>query len=98
MPKLKCVRRTDGSLLTPGSLPPANPQRWGKRLKADIVMAVRGGLLSMEEACLRYRLSREEFHAWQAAFERLGMQGLTSKGVVELKKIGTQKKDVRSRR
>ena len=86
-PKFKYVRRADGTLLTPGSLPPANTQRWVMRRKADIVMAVRGGLLTMEAACARYRLSLEEFLAWQNAFEHFGMRGLSSRGGQEMQKI-----------
>ena len=38
--------------------------------------AVRGGLLSLDDACNRYRLTNEEFGAWQAAIDKHGMQGL----------------------
>ena len=34
------------------------------------------GLLSLEEACQRYRLTTEEFLGWQASIDRWGMQGL----------------------
>ncbi|MBT6588439.1 MAG: DUF1153 domain-containing protein, partial [Rhodospirillaceae bacterium] len=38
--------------------------------------AVRGGLLSLEEACRRYALSVEEFLSWQQAIDRHGLPGL----------------------
>ena len=38
--------------------------------------AVRRGVLSLEEACARYRLSVEEFTSWQRLIERHGMAGL----------------------
>jgi hypothetical protein len=85
-PKLKFVKRPDGTLLTPGNLPPTDLQRWVMRRKADIVMAVRGGLLSMDAACSRYGLSREEYLAWQKAFDHLGVKGLSGKGVQELQR------------
>jgi hypothetical protein len=86
-PKLNYVKRPDGTLLTPGNLPPTDLRRWVMRRKADIVMAVRGGLLSMEAACSRYGLSREEFLAWQKAFDHLGIKGLSGKGVQELQRV-----------
>jgi hypothetical protein len=57
-------------------LPPANTRRWVIRRKAEVVTAVRAGLLSLEEALARYGLSREEFDAWRGAFARHGMAGL----------------------
>jgi hypothetical protein len=39
-------------------------------------MAVRVGMISLQEACLRYDLSVEEFLAWQRAVERHGIPGL----------------------
>ena len=41
-----------------------------------VVAAVRGGLLSLDDACKRYTLTVEEFLAWQRAIERFGMPGL----------------------
>jgi hypothetical protein len=65
-----------GTRLTLADLPPANTQRWVIRRKAEVVAAVRGGLLSMEEACDRYKLTSEEFAGWQSAIERHGLAGL----------------------
>jgi Protein of unknown function (DUF1153) len=50
-------------------------------------MAVRGGLLSVDAACSRYRLSREEYLAWQRAFDHFGMRGLSGKGEQELQRM-----------
>lgn len=57
-------------------LPPVDTERWVIRRKAEVVAAVRGGLLSLEEACKRYRLSLEEFMSWQRAIDRNGLPGL----------------------
>lgn len=46
------------------------------RRKAELVAAVNGKLLSIEEVCYRYTLSLEEFVAWQRAEERAGLPGL----------------------
>jgi hypothetical protein len=65
-----------GAPLTVGDLPPPNTQRWVIRRKAEVVAAVRGGLLTLDDACERYRLTSEEFLAWQKSIDRHGMQGL----------------------
>lgn len=65
-----------GTPLTLRDLPPSNTDRWVIRRKAEVVAAVRGGLLSLEEALETYRLTAEEFLAWQKAIDKWGMQGL----------------------
>ena len=66
----------DGTPLTLADLPPRSTKRWVIRRKAEVVMAVRGGLLTLEEACNRYSLTVEEFLSWQKAIEQFGMKGL----------------------
>lgn len=66
----------DGLPLTLNDLPPPNTKRWVIRRKAEVVSAVRGGLLTLEEACARYTLTLEEFLAWQKAIDQFGMPGL----------------------
>ena len=64
---------------TPSSLdelPPPNTKRWVIKRKAQVVAGVRSGLISLEDACKRYRLSVEEFLSWQRLIERHGMRGL----------------------
>jgi hypothetical protein len=65
-----------GEALTLESLPPVNTTRWVIRRKAEVVAAVNGGLLTLEEACERYGLALEEICSWQRAIERAGMPGL----------------------
>lgn len=57
------------------NLPPPETYRWMPRLKAQVVAAVNAGLLTTEEACLRYSLTVEEFVSWQRAFDRLQFAG-----------------------
>ena len=64
-PRVKYVIGPDGSPLTINDLPAANTSRWVIRRKAEVVAAVRGGLLSLEEACARYTLTVDEFLSWQ---------------------------------
>ena len=70
------VMGPSGEPLTMNDLPPPNTQRWVIRRKAEVVAAVRGGLLSLEDACRRYKLSVEEYLSWQRAIDRNGLPGL----------------------
>ena len=75
-PRVKYVIGPDGSPLTINDLPPASTRRWVIRRKAEVVAAVRGGLLSLDEACARYRLTVEEYLSWQASIDEHGLAGL----------------------
>lgn len=75
-PRGSYVIGPDGSPLTIADLPPANTKRWVIRRKAEVVAAVRGGLISLEEACRRYTLTVEEFLSWQRSIEKHGLAGL----------------------
>ena len=66
----------DGSPLTIADLPPPQTRRWVIRRKAEVVAAVRGGLMSFDEACERYQLTNEEFSSWQHSIESHGLAGL----------------------
>ncbi|MFA4994414.1 MAG: DUF1153 domain-containing protein [Bdellovibrionales bacterium] len=57
-------------------LPPPNTERWVVRRKAQVVTAVRNGLLSFDDACQRYRLSQEEFQSWMNLLDNHGVRGL----------------------
>ena len=59
----------NGDVLTRADLPPPNTKRWVIRRKAEVVVAVHGGLLTLDDACRRYGLTQEEFAAWQRAVE-----------------------------
>ena len=65
-----------GKPLTLDDLPPPSTRRWVIRRKAEVVTAVRAGLLTLEEACERYNLSVEEFLSWQSLIDKHGMRGL----------------------
>lgn len=57
-------------------LPPLETRRWVASRKAQIVAAVRGGRLSLEEACRRYNLSGEEYASWEHAIDMHGPAAL----------------------
>ncbi len=66
----------NGNVLTLSDLPASTRNRWVVRRKAEVVAAIRGGLLSLEEACRRYTLTIDEFRAWESSIERDGFRGL----------------------
>lgn len=65
-----------GEPLTIADLPSPQTRRWVVRRKAEVVSAVNGGLLSVDDVLERYGLTLEEFASWQRAVDRSGMQGL----------------------
>ena len=58
------------------NLPPQDTKRWVIRRKAEVVAAVRAGVLTLEDACKRYTLSVEEFLSWQRLVDSHGLPGL----------------------
>jgi hypothetical protein len=62
--------------LTMDDLPPPNIRRWITQRKAEVVAAVRIGLLSLDEACVRYSITSEEFLSWQRLLDEHGLRGL----------------------
>lgn len=65
-----------GRPITLSDLPPPGTKRWVMRRKAEVVAGVRAGLISLEDACARYKLSVEEFLSWQKLIDDYGMRGL----------------------
>ena len=65
-----------GQPLTVENLPPRNTVRWVIRRKAEVVAAIRNGLIGLDEACERYRLSVEEFLNWEQLVNAHGLRGL----------------------
>jgi len=73
----------EGTPLTLADLPAPDTVRWVIRRKAEVVAAVRGGLLSLEEACDRYTLTVEEFLNWQSSIDEHGLAGLRTTRIQE---------------
>src|SRR5215210_4797675 len=78
----------DGPL---ANLPPLDARRWVASRKAIVVAAVRGGRLSMSEACAGYRLTTEEFLNWQTQVDRNGLQGLRTTRIQEYRGLDRRK-------
>ena len=69
----------DDARLIPASvddLPSPDTIRWHTHRKARVVAGVRIGLISLEDACRRYRLSAEEFASWRRLIDEHGLLGL----------------------
>jgi Protein of unknown function (DUF1153) len=77
--KVRYIIGPDGSqrLRTTG-LPPPGTKRWTARYKAEIVMTVRSGLISLEDACSSYKLTVDELFSWQESYDRYGLRGLSN--------------------
>ncbi|WP_400767505.1 DUF1153 domain-containing protein [Methylosinus sporium] len=56
-------------------LPPPTT-RWVVRRKAEVVAAVRSGVVSLDDVCRRYSLTRDEFEAWESCIDRHGVDSL----------------------
>ncbi len=85
----KTVIGPAGEPLTIDDLPPPGTRRWVIRRKAEVVAAVRGGLLSIDEACRRYTLSVEEFLSWQRAIDQYGLAGLRATKIQDYRTVVT---------
>ena len=55
---------------------PRAGQRWTVQRKAAVVEAVRGGWVPINEACVLYNISIDEFIAWERDLDRYGVPGL----------------------
>lgn len=66
----------DGEIISWETLPASTTTRWVTRRKVQLLAAIRGGVLTVEEACERYRLTVDELSEWQAALDKHGTRGL----------------------
>ncbi|WBU65442.1 DUF1153 domain-containing protein [Paracoccus aerodenitrificans] len=71
----RAVTLANGDVLSLADLPPPDT-RWVASRKAVVVNAVMHGLLTRDEALLRYGLSGEEFDAWCKAIDSHGVRAL----------------------
>lgn len=82
-----------GEPLTLADLPPAGATRWVIRRKAEVIAAVRGGLLTPLAACARYGLTAEELAAWGAGIDRHGLAGLRTTRLQHYRTPGARAQD-----
>jgi hypothetical protein len=74
--RLKAVMGPVGDSISMATLPASDTARWTVRRKAEVLMAIAGGLLTINQAKKRYNLSNDELAAWRDAVERSGVMGL----------------------
>ena len=86
-----------GERLSLEMLPPANTVRWVVKRKAEVVVAVAGGLLTVDEACQRYGLSLEEFTRWERGINSRGLPGLRVTRIQEYRRLNKEQQTERSR-
>ena len=72
---------SNGEVLTANTLPSSRLKRWVTGRKAEVLAAVDCGLLSVDEACVRYGISLDELLSWKRAAGRAGLPGLSVKRV-----------------
>jgi hypothetical protein len=77
-----------GPIASLDSLPPPDTKRWVIRRKAEVVAAVRAGVISIEDACRRYTLSIEEFLSWQRLVDSHGLPGLRVTRLQDYRDLG----------
>ena len=78
-----------GIPMTRRDLPAPGTKRWVVRRKAEVVAGVRGGLISLKEACQRYNLSKDEFESWKQLFDSHGLSGLRATSVKKFRRLPT---------
>lgn len=74
--------------VTAADLPAVDTTRWSAQKKAAIVASVRQGIITMQEACRRYKLSVEEFLSWQKSVDKHGLPGLRTTRVQYYRDFG----------
>jgi hypothetical protein len=76
LPRIDGPFAADGMRLGPSHLPSSQSIRWVTRRKAEVLAAIRCGLLTAEDAAARYAISMDELISWETAMTRFGPQGL----------------------
>lgn len=85
--QVKIVRSTERQREL-DKLPSPKTRRWVMRRKAQVVTAVRNGVLTLPEACDRYHLSEEEFKSWATLMDSHGVHGLRATRIQEYRGNG----------
>jgi hypothetical protein len=74
--KRKAAIGLRGNVIAQYDLPPAHGVRWTALRKADLIAAILGGVITLDEAKARYALTTEELSEWRRALAAGGVSGL----------------------
>src|SRR5271166_2150304 len=74
--KRKVARGLRGNVIAPYDLPPAHGIRWTPLRKVDLIAAILGGVITLDEAKARYALTAEELSEWRRGLAAGGVKGL----------------------
>ncbi len=84
-----------GKQMSLEDLPEPTTKRWVIRRKAEVVAGVRGGLLTLDEACKRYNLTVDEFRSWQRLLESHGVKGLRTTKIKKYRKNNARPDEIK---
>ncbi len=76
--KSSFFRDLSGDIVTVADLPSKNTKRWVPNRKYIVVIAVKVGMISLEECLERYEMTEGELRNWENAFKKYGVRGLMS--------------------
>ena len=86
--KRKVARDLRGNVIAPYDLPPAHGVRWTPLRKVDLIAAILGGVITLDEAKVRYALTTEELSEWRRGLAAGGVRGLKATKRVCTRKEG----------
>ena len=83
----RAVTLTDGTVMTLADLPPDTTLRWVASRKAAVVRGVVYGLISKDDALVRYGISDDEFIEWVRAVSTHGEAALKTTMVQKYRQL-----------
>ena len=86
--KRKVARDLRGNVIAPYDLPPAHGVRWTPLRKVDLIAAILGGVITLDEAKARYALTTEELSEWRRGLAAGACGGLKATRRVRARKEG----------
>jgi hypothetical protein len=90
--RVRYVIGPEGSRVTIADLQQKDTKRSVIRREAGVVAAVRDGLLSLKEACERYKRTVGKFLSWQRSIDRHGLSGLRATRIQDYRRSITKTK------
>ena len=69
------IKDLRGDIIAPYDLPSPDTRRWTAQKKSVVVLAVQGGMCSLQDALDRYHMTEAEFRIWEEEIKE-GLNGL----------------------